>query len=420
MPRRPVFGRSIAMQNLPIVRSVKRNTRNLSAFATVLSAVLLFCASAPAAQETDVGSEHSQSATYSVTVDDGLLFIDGKGVAAPYHIEATEDVVSVNGMTCISEGGNALIFDDEDERSSRMPRADQGRGPAWRAAGREGRRRGPGIGEGSSDRRGSWFADRGRDRRFRPGSPVAGRQAQTLAGMLESGNIVVAFDGAVQPIGLASDERIFCETLLSEDVDEKNKEQFLALCYSTEGRKNWSRMLQEFEKTDPLAPAMQERIDRLYAAEAENNSQVAAVYRLDTLSYPLTVLGMLLGAFAFGHMLQWSGKGITSSQDQNRSSEVGRHVVVAVFLMFCMSTLDLVWTILAGQAGVMREVNPLAAGFVRSPEQLAVFKVAATVTGLGILYVWRQRQQIQLATWWMCLVCVLLTFRWVVFDSLAT
>ena len=83
-----------------------------------------------------------------------------------------------------------------------------------------------------------------------------------------------------------------------------------------------------------------------------------------------------------------------------------------------MSVLDLVWTILAGQAGVMTELNPLAAKFIDSPGQLAFFKMFATATGFGILFVWRQRRQVQQAIWWMCLVCVLLTFRWVMFDSM--
>ena len=81
-----------------------------------------------------------------------------------------------------------------------------------------------------------------------------------------------------------------------------------------------------------------------------------------------------------------------------------------------MSLIDLAWTILAGQAGVMKEAihwQPL----IWIPPQLVAFKVTATGLGCGILYAWRRQKQIQDATWWMCLVCVLLTFRWVVFDS---
>ena len=85
--------------------------------------------------------------------------------------------------------------------------------------------------------------------------------------------------------------------------------------------------------------------------------------------------------------------------------------------MLGMAGLDLVWTILAGQAGVIREVNPFAASILQSPIQLVAFKFAATGLGIGILYVWRHRRQIQNVTWWMCLVSVLLTFRWVVLDS---
>jgi hypothetical protein len=65
----------------------------------------------------------------------------------------------------------------------------------------------------------------------------------------------------------------------------------------------------------------------------------------------------------------------------------------------------------------MRELNPVAAQLVGSPMHLILFKVVATGAGGAILFIWRHRSQIQQAAWWMCLVCVLLTFRWVVFDS---
>ena len=126
---------------------------------------------------------------------------------------------------------------------------------------------------------------------------------------------------------------------------------------------------------------------------------------------------MLLSVFALGHVLKWTAKSIVAEQNAAYSPEVTRCVEVALLLMLAMSLIDLVWTILAGQAGVMKEVNPLAATYLDSPVQLVAFKVTATGLGCGILYAWRRRKQVQDATWWMCLVCVLLTFRWVVFDS---
>ena len=125
---------------------------------------------------------------------------------------------------------------------------------------------------------------------------------------------------------------------------------------------------------------------------------------------------MLLSVIAFGQLLQWIGKGFAKQEEPKPESE--RYLVMALVLMLGMSLIDLAWTILAGQAGVMREVNPVAGMYMNSPQQLAVFKVIATLIGFSILYIWRQRPVMQQATWWMCLVCVLVTFRWVIFNSM--
>ena len=138
---------------------------------------------------------------------------------------------------------------------------------------------------------------------------------------------------------------------------------------------------------------------------------------MEKFSYPLTLAAMLVGVIALGHVMKWTARTIVAEQREDYAPQIARCVEIALLLMLVMSSIDLVWTILAGQAGVMREVNPFAAGFIQSPLQLVMLKVCATGLGCGILYIWRQKPQIHDATWWMCLVCVLLTFRWVVFDS---
>ncbi len=87
-------------------------------------------------------------------------------------------------------------------------------------------------------------------------------------------------------------------------------------------------------------------------------------------------------------------------------------------LILAMSGLDLIWTALSAAAGEMRELNPMAVHLVDSPELLVVFKMVVTLLACGILLTLRAQPKAQFATWWMCLVCVLLTFRWVVFQSL--
>ena len=127
---------------------------------------------------------------------------------------------------------------------------------------------------------------------------------------------------------------------------------------------------------------------------------------------------MMLGVISLGHMLKWSARDFDPDRDASHGPAAGKFVQNALLLMTGMAMIDLCWTILAIQAGVMREVNPLAAGLVHSPLALAAFKFTAMSVSFGIFFTLRERKRAQQATWWMCLICILVTFRWVVVDSL--
>ena len=49
---------------------------------------------------------------------------------------------------------------------------------------------------------------------------------------------------------------------------------------------------------------MQATDDELDRSEADSIAKRAAQQRLDSMSYPVTVLGMLLSEFALGHVLK--------------------------------------------------------------------------------------------------------------------
>ncbi len=55
---------------------------------------------------------------------------------------------------------------------------------------------------------------------------------------------------------------------------------------------------------------------------------------------------------------------------------------------------------------------------IESPALLAVFKLTSLLLACWILLRLRRYHGAQVASWWMCLVCTVLTFRWVTFNSL--
>lgn len=348
------------------------------------SFLALIAANAPIpAQTTDSVevrevSESTPRDKFSKTVETGKLFIENRFIEAPYHISWTSDSITLNGTVF------PVISTPETVK-----------------------------------------AEASRMRRFPERQPrsfsAAAYSARQILRTLEDEYVVVVF---------ASEEGVpfqkQFQTFRSPSTVYALYSHLLGQPLS-EGRVNFDMSEEQWQQMQPLlntlvpnvelTKSMQQFIDDLDQQEVETNQHHAAIARLDTFAYPLTIIAMVLGVYAFGHMLKWAGTTLANSEATNTPQAI-RYVEVGLMLMLAMSAIDLVWTLLAAQAGAMQELNPIAAHFVKSPMQLTVFKLVATGVGCGILYVYRHRAQMQQATWWMCLVTVLLTFRWVVFDSL--
>lgn len=325
--------------------------------------------------------------SFQRTCDSGMLFLDGEYIVPPYNIEIVSQKIQVNDrQVAISLEQRPDLSDVASENENRE------------------RSR---LGIRNASRR------RGRDRERADQSPVL-RAAQELEASLSNDGVVLIFSDAPQS-GLFhySDRFTFFETLLADKPSENQIREFVNLCSYDNVKDRWATMARTFTPQPELRKVMQDFVDSGTAREALQNRKKRAAERLDAFSYPLVLAGMMLGVVAFGHSLQW----ISRHESADSANDVSP-ITMMLVLMFAMSAVDLIWTILAIDAGVMRETNPVASIFLNSPIYLAVFKLVATGVTLTILYCWRARRQIQQATWWLCLVCVLLTFRWVVFNSM--
>lgn len=136
------------------------------------------------------------------------------------------------------------------------------------------------------------------------------------------------------------------------------------------------------------------------------------------LAYPLTLLGMVLSVIAFGHLLKSLPDHGAMRTNGGVTAEIVRATVVSLGLVIVLSGLDLVWTLLASQSGQMRELNPLASRLISDPQALIAFKAVATLIACGLLFALRHHGRAQLASWWICLICTMLTFRWLMFNSM--
>ena len=243
------------------------------------------------------------------------------------------------------------------------------------------------------------------------------RNARQIASSLENGRVVILnADSPMVTLNLPEPTYLFYDAILTGNATDQQLETLNSIMSKEETREQWDQSLYLLVPDEGLRKLLRVRINSLTNGDERNDREAQALLRLDRMSYPLTTSGMLLAVVALWNVIRWPRN--PDRQSDSVAHSLKKYSITAIWMILGMSCVDLTWTVLAYRAGVMREVNPLASLFITSPLQLAVFKITATGIGLGILYFWRHRSQAQHATWWMSLVCVLLTFRWVVFDQM--
>ena len=236
---------------------------------------------------------------------------------------------------------------------------------------------------------------------------------------LEDGSIVVLFaKQKAVTIRANGPARDFLSMLISPEGRKEGSHGDLKWWSSGMDGATWRQWLAEFKPSDDFLARAEAEIKRIDAIEEANLAANAAVDRLEASAYPLTLLGMILVAVSAGHLL-WHRPARTSASEQGALSLETRRMVYRSLILVCaLSALDLVWTMLVSQTGSMRELNPLGSRLIDDPQQLILFKFLLTSMSVGLLFALRRRWSAQVASWWICVICTLLTARWLVFNSM--
>lgn len=162
---------------------------------------------------------------------------------------------------------------------------------------------------------------------------------------------------------------------------------------------------------------LQEVMDAVAATLAVNNAQIASVRRSEWYSYAFTVAAMLIGVISFGHLLSVPPPRRTSWNETDASPDATRPVLISLGLICVLSVIDLFWTTARSGSLHFQEMNPLGSQLLLDGVSPLAFKVTTLAVSVLLLFVLRRYRGAQLASWWMCMVCTLLTFRWIVLDS---
>lgn len=336
------------------------------------------------------------------------FLFNGQLVEEPFQISQDDQNVVVNGLVMsISDLQRSELIAD----MTRMPRKVSNRSGKRLRSGMEV----PGIGAFRRPNRQSEDAQASQ-----PQNMLASRVASSVEELLSQDVLMIYISG--QPVLVETDSGI-CDALLGRlspqvpppvNVETVDLVSVLPEHASSDV---WVSFFNDFPGSQELVERTQERFRQVDQLVADAKSKMGATYTLSMLSYPLTVLGMLLAIGGFGHLLR-SVPQMHETDSLISSDRLQRATVVAVLLIAAFSALDLVWTILGHQAGTMRELNPLGGHLIHNPLLLTGFKVAATGIGCGLLYHLRENRRAADAAWWMCLLMTFVTFRWVAFNSM--
>lgn len=312
----------------------------------------------------------------SAPVDDGFVFVNGVYLAGPYVFRSDGEQTFVNDV---------LIANELVEFPQKFSGGGFGDGRGMRRPG--------GLRQTLAQFANRWFND--------------------------SIHILVAFDGyppELLPCTPGGNDLICA--LVSEKDRATLIPDILNNLEPTTDTSVWKEWITDYQPSPAFLEKGQPFAERILETYAENMAKHSAMKRLDLFNYPLTIVGMLISVIAIGHLMSNPPNGGKQPGEIEDSPEMLQVVTRSLGLVVALSALDLVWTLLASQAGSMREINPVGGRLIHDPAMLILFKVTMTALAAGLIFKLRHYRRAQLASWWACLILTLLTVRWLTFSSM--
>lgn len=282
-----------------------------------------------------------------ISTDKGFLFIDGEYVPPPYAISLNEDEIKINGIAFTAGSFDLSSY--------------QGRGPGMRRGpGMGNGRRGGGPGQFGPDRfesnRSSGRADSQDEEAEPTASQFAMRRLFHELHSLGMGAIIVLRSDAkpmtLWPLKSGHD---LLEQLVAISENQTRKLEVSDAVVDEGDRETWRQLSGAFQPTPLFVDRATQQVDELNETRSRNEGQLASKEWSDRLSYPLTMLALILVVVAVGHLM-------ANAQ--------------------------------------------------------ATFSNATNSQEIGLLYWLRHLPLTRKATWWCCLTLTLLTARWLTFHSM--
>ncbi|NLS92900.1 MAG: hypothetical protein GXX96_12165 [Planctomycetaceae bacterium] len=364
-------------------------------------------------QEPDPPDEAAPEVLKTDPINSGYVILDGRYLPPPYTLEERGDSLWVNDRLAIADwfarpvarnnhdgpprgGRGPERWAEDEETFAPPPRAD-----------RDSRRRGP-------PRRGQWG--------WAPASP----QRPTLARLERDlkRECFLLGGSTIRGCLLTEDEATSVLATLTTEFPAQDRVQILLDDLPDQmDEADWLSLIQSFQPSEELMARIGPRVARLREVMAENYAQHRAIvdsvfWTSRPVKYLITLMAMGLVVAACGTLLNHRPTARAAWTEIDTAGEGIPIVVRSVVLLILLGVFDLGCTLIAQQAGGFTEMNPLGQRLAGAPLLLTAFKLATLLGACGILYALRRYRGAQVAAWWMCILCTVLTFRWLTYNSM--
>lgn len=234
--------------------------------------------------------------------------------------------------------------------------------------------------------------------------------------------LIVLDDGRVAFVGCPDDIPIL-EILVSGAPTETKLRRLNSQEVPRIEPAQWARILETFEPTPELIERVRALAEEVKAIvetnEASHKRLVSgAIFRSKSMRYGATIAAMILAVIAVGTLLNHRPDANARWRDVDRAGEGVPIVVRNVVLLILLGLLDLGLTFAAREAGGFLELNPLSGQLGHNPVLLTALKTTSLLLACLILLMLRRYRGAQVASWWLCLVCTILAFRWLTYSSM--
>ncbi len=340
--------------------------------------LLLLIAGSSGAQPMEERGSRKPVRLMGEPVNAGFVLVDGRYLDRPYRVSVDDEAVQVNGVA--------------------LPQL-----RTWRSRRGEGRRGG----------------QRGSPRELSPTHLAA-----MIERRLNDGGMVFVHGENFGQV-LSGYESVAAITTLHTDgpIDQRI-ERLQSLVRFPVHSATWRAILEAHQPSDW---AQSEAAQQQSAWETRRHGHAAdddLSLFLRTVSRFMPVAAMLALVLAIGALVRLGMESIQCPTEHRHwrhidaSGERSRLVLKLLGLLAALNLIDLLFTTVGHQAGMIIELNPVGRSLLNNPLLLTVFKLAFAGAGIVVLAKLRQRRAAEVASWWLCLTYTVLMLRWVGATSL--